>query len=143
RGGAVGRSDRAGDEARAIVLSLREVGRRAREPRALEIELIGDVLHAVVGLRDRGRGESVGRDNVGAGAIVGEMNVPDRVGLGEGWRQIQNSEPPLSPPLPHKGGGSRPCLWHRRAPILEVAAPTDGTPHKPDRRGSWYRNGNR
>ncbi len=53
RGGAVGRPDRAGDEARAAVLALRDVGGRAREPRALEVELVGDARHAVVGLRDR------------------------------------------------------------------------------------------
>ena len=41
------------------------------------------LLHAVVGLRDRGRRERVGRDDVGAGAQVGEMDVADRVGLGE------------------------------------------------------------
>ena len=36
RSGAVGRPERAGDEARAAVLALREIGRRAREPCALD-----------------------------------------------------------------------------------------------------------
>ena len=57
------------------------IGGRARELRALEVEFVGDVRHAVVGLRDRGRGERVGRDDVGAGAEIGEMDVADRVGL--------------------------------------------------------------
>ena len=75
--------ERAGDEARAAVLLLRDVGGRAREPRALDVELVRDVLHAVVGLRDRGRGERVGRDDVGAGAEIFEMDFADRVRLRE------------------------------------------------------------
>ncbi len=83
RGGAVGRPERAGDEARAAVLLLRDVGGGAREPRALDVELVRDLLHAVVGLRDRGRRERVGRDDVGAGAEIFQMDFPDRVGLRE------------------------------------------------------------
>ena len=55
------------------------VGRLAREPRARDVELVGDVLHAVVGLGDRGGGERVGRDDVGAGAEISEMDVAHRV----------------------------------------------------------------
>ena len=83
RGGAVGRPERAGDEARAAVLALRDVGGGAREPGALDVELVGDARHAVVGLRDAGRGEGVGRDDVGAGAEIGEMDVADRFRLAE------------------------------------------------------------
>ena len=60
------------------------VRRLARQPRALAVELIGDVRHAVVGLRDRGRRERVGRDDVGAGLVVGVVNFADRVGAGSG-----------------------------------------------------------
>ena len=83
RGGAIGRPERAGDEARAAVLRLRDIGGRAREPGALDVELMRDALHAVVGLRDAGRGERVGRDDVGAGAEIGEMDVADLGRLAE------------------------------------------------------------
>ena len=83
RGGAVGRADRTGDEARPAVLALRDVGGAAREPRALDVELVRELRHAVVGLRDAGRGERVGRDDVGAGAEIGEMDVAHRAGLAE------------------------------------------------------------
>ena len=44
-----------------------------------DVELVGDFFHAVVGLGDRGRRERVGRDDIGAGAQVGDVNVADRV----------------------------------------------------------------
>ena len=53
--GAVGRAERTGDKARAAVLGLRDVGGGARKLCAFDIELIGDVLHAVIGLRNHGR----------------------------------------------------------------------------------------
>ena len=77
RSGAIGRPERAGDETRAAVLALREIGRRARKPCALDIELMRDALHAVIGLGNARRGEGVGRDDIGAGAEIGEMNVAD------------------------------------------------------------------
>ena len=83
RRGAVGRPERAGDKARAAVLLLRGVGGGARELGALDVQLVRDLLHAVVGLRDRGRRERVGRDDVGAGAEIFEMDPLDRVGLRE------------------------------------------------------------
>ena len=52
RGGAVGRPDRAGDETLAAVLVLRDGRSLARQPRAFGVELIGDLGHAVIGLRD-------------------------------------------------------------------------------------------
>src|SRR5712691_10972748 len=80
---AIGRPERAGDEAGAAVLALREIGSGAREPGAFEVELVGDARHAIVGLGDAGRREGVGRDDVGAGAEIGEMNVADLVGLAQ------------------------------------------------------------
>ena len=84
RGGAVGRPQRAGDEAPAPVLAL---GLRAPPPCASRapsrLSSQRDLRHAVVGLRDRGRGERVGRDDVGAGAVIGEMDVADRVRAAE------------------------------------------------------------
>jgi hypothetical protein len=81
RSGAIGRPERAGDETRAAVLALREIGGRAGEPCALDIELASNALHAVIGLGNARRGEGVGRDDVGAGAEIREMDVADRVGL--------------------------------------------------------------
>ena len=74
RGGAVGRADRAGDEARAAILTLRAARGGAGEPRALEVQFVGHLRHAVIGLRDARRREGVGRDDVGAGTEIGEMN---------------------------------------------------------------------
>ena len=79
RGGAVGRPERAGDETAPAVFFLGQRGRLARQRRARLVELVGDVLHAVIGLRDRGGGERVGGDDVGAGAEIGEMDVAHRV----------------------------------------------------------------
>ena len=74
---------RAGDETAAAVFLLREHRRLAREPRAGEVQLVGDFLHAVIGLRDAGGGKGVGLDDIGAGAEVGVMDVADRLRLGE------------------------------------------------------------
>ena len=78
---AVGRTDRARDEALALILVLGGQRGGAHQPRTLEVQLIRDVLHAVIGLRDRRRGERVGRNDVGAGAEVGEMDVAHRLRL--------------------------------------------------------------
>ena len=43
----------------------------ARQPRAFAVQLVHQVLQVVVGLRDRGRVEGVGLDQVGAGFEVG------------------------------------------------------------------------
>ena len=83
RGGPVGRPDGAGHETRTAVLGFARSGGGAGELGAFAIELVRMVGQAVVGLRDRGRGEGVGRDDVGAGAEIGEMNVAHRVGLGQ------------------------------------------------------------
>ena len=79
RRGTVGRTNGAGNETRTAILVLGNLRRMAREARAFEIELVGDLRHAVVGLRDAGRGEGVGRDNIRAGAEIGEVNGANRV----------------------------------------------------------------
>ncbi len=81
RGGAVGRADGAGDEARPAVLARRDRGSLLGEARAGDVELGDEVLGAVVGLGDPGRGERVGGDDVGAGAEIGEMEFAHRIGL--------------------------------------------------------------
>jgi hypothetical protein len=78
RCGPVGRADRAGDETLAAVLVLRDARGLASEAGAFEVQFVGDFGHAVVGLRDARRGERVGRDDVGAGAEIGEMNGAHR-----------------------------------------------------------------
>ena len=83
RGGAVGRAERAGDEARLAVLGGDALGGGAGEPCAVAVQLIGEVRHVVVGLRDRGRGERVGGDDVGAGAQIIGVDVLDRLRLGQ------------------------------------------------------------
>ena len=83
RGGAVGRAQRAGDEARLAVLGGDALGGGAGQFRAVAVELIGEVRHVVVGLRDRGRGEGVGGDDVGAGAQISGVDVLDRLRLGQ------------------------------------------------------------
>ncbi len=79
RGGAVGRPDGAGDEAAAAILRLGQLRRLLGELGTLEIDLVDNALHAVIGHGDGGAGEGVGLDDVGAGEEIGEMDVPHRV----------------------------------------------------------------
>ena len=88
RSGAVRRPQRAGDEAAPAVRLFRLDRRPPRQSRPVAIEFIDQVLHAVVGLRDRGRGEGVGLENVRARQRVGEMDVFDRLRLGQGQKII-------------------------------------------------------
>ena len=84
RGGAVGRAQTAGDVARPVGLG---VGDRVRglagQPGRLEVQLVGEVLHAVVGLGDALGAEGVRRDDVGAGLEVLAVDGPDDVGLAQ------------------------------------------------------------
>ena len=69
---------------RGLPSSARDaLGRGAREFGAVAVELVGEVRHVVVGLRDRGRGEGVGGDDVGAGAQIVGVDVLDRLRLGQ------------------------------------------------------------
>ena len=88
RRGAVGRPQGAGDEAAPSVRLLRLDRRPPRQSRAVAIEFVDQILHSVVGLRDRGRGEGVGLENVRAGQRVSQMDVFDRLGLGQGQKII-------------------------------------------------------
>ena len=124
RGGAVGRAERAGDKARLAVLGAHPLGGGARQLRALEIELIGDIRHVVVGLRDRGRGKRVGGDDVGAGAQIIGVDVLDRLGLGQDQQVVVAADVAVKirKALAAEGGlvdiagpGSW-CPWRRRAP---------------------------
>ena len=79
RRGAIGRTDGAGNEALATILVLGNAACFTGEPRAFQVQFVGDLRHAVIGLRDTGRGERVGGDDVGAGAKIREMDGADRV----------------------------------------------------------------
>ena len=79
-----GRAERPGDVPR-LVRRLRRglVGHPAGEPGRLEVELVGQLLHAVVGEGHRVGVEGVGLDDVGAGVEVLAVDRGDDVGLGE------------------------------------------------------------
>ena len=84
RRGAVGRPERPGDKA-WLVRRARgpAVGAAARDRRRGAIHLVHPRGKSVVGLRDRGRVEGVGLDDVGAGFEVGVVDRRDRVGPGQ------------------------------------------------------------
>ena len=82
-GGAVGRAERAGDEAAPAVLLLRPQAGAAGKARAVAVEFVDHVLHAVVGLGDRCGGEGVGLEDVGAGERIAVVDVLDRARLGQ------------------------------------------------------------
>src|SRR5204863_7273503 len=77
RGGAVCRPDGTRDETWTAILRLRQIGRRARQRGTLAVQLVHDARHAVIRLGNARRGEGVGGGDVGAGPVVGEMDVAD------------------------------------------------------------------
>ena len=83
RRGAVGRPERAGDEAALAVFLLSADRGAAHQPRAVAVEIVDHVLHAVVGLRDGGGGERVGLEDVGAGDGVLIVDFLDRLRLAQ------------------------------------------------------------
>ena len=78
----VQRAERPGHEARPVGPL---VARLPGEARALEVELVDDVLEAVVGLADRRRRKGVRRRDVGARVQVGAVDVEHDVGA----RQVE------------------------------------------------------
>ena len=116
--------ERAGDEPRALRRSLTSSQASRASRAAGEVELVGEVLHAVVGLGDRGRGERVGLDDVGAGLEVLPVDRADHLGLGEVEQvavaldvAVPVGEPLAAVTPPRRAGrpGSA-CPWRRRAP---------------------------
>ena len=189
RGGAVGRAERAGDETLAAVFILGEPRRLAGEPRAFRVQFIGDLGHAVIGLRDAGRGKRIGGDDVGAGAEIFEVDGAHRLrpaeieeivvaahfavpGVEAGAAKAFLVEPERLDHRAHGavehenalsgeaaqrgfGFGTRDGSAHLRALLFRLrmrtrciqnipaAARANGRSHKPGRRGSWCRSGNR
>ncbi len=86
---AVHRAQHAGDEARARRrAAARGVRGLAREARPREVQLVHDALEPVVGLRDRGRVEGVGLEDVRARLEVLGVDRADEIGAGEGQQVV-------------------------------------------------------
>ena len=72
----------AGDEARPLrIVGHGGRGGTLRDPRRSHVDVVYPVLHAVVGLRDRGGVEGVGLDDIGAGVQVLAVDLLDQFGL--------------------------------------------------------------
>jgi hypothetical protein len=79
-----GRAEAAGDEARpARVAGGELVAGRARQLRAGDVQLVHDGFEVVVGLRDAGRVEGVGFDDVRASRQILGVDRADQIGLGQ------------------------------------------------------------
>jgi hypothetical protein len=78
RGGARGRPQHAGDEARFVGCG-KAVSGFARQPRGGHVQLVGKFLQPVLGLRHPCRVEAVGLDDVGAGREVLGVDAADHV----------------------------------------------------------------
>ena len=64
------------------------MARVARQPRAVAVQLVNEILHAIVGLRDPSGRERVGLNDVRAGLGVGVVDVLDRLRLGEDQKVV-------------------------------------------------------
>ena len=81
---AVGRANRAGDEARAVRLGGGDLLCRVDRELACDlVQLVHDVLHAVVGLGDDGAREGVRLADVRAALVVALVDLADRIRLRE------------------------------------------------------------
>ncbi len=69
-------------------MPVKGVDRPAGDARRFEIDLVGQVLHIVIGLCDAGAAESIGLDNVGARFEIGAVDLFDDLRLGEGEQVI-------------------------------------------------------
>ena len=84
-GGAVGRPENAGHEARLVGrLGLDRIGGGAGDAGALVVELVDQGFGAVIALRDGGRIERVGLDDVRARVQIRGVDADDDVGPAEG-----------------------------------------------------------
>ncbi len=84
RAGAAGWTKHAGDEARPLRgFQGLGIGHLAGDARAGDVQLIGQRLHAVVGLGYAGGVEGVGLEDVGAGIQVGLLDRGDDLGLAQ------------------------------------------------------------
>ena len=89
RGGAVGRTEDAGDEARPPrARGLDRVRRFTGEARATDVQLMDHLFGTVVGLGDAGRVEGIGLDDVGAGLEIGDVDGGDDLGAAQGQQVV-------------------------------------------------------
>src|SRR5574343_1950200 len=81
---AAGRAEHAGDEARLGRVGGGElIGQHAGQAGAFEIQFVDQLGQVVVGLRDGGRVEGAGLEDIGAGFQVFAMEAADDVGPGQ------------------------------------------------------------
>ena len=84
RGRAIGRPQGTGDITRSVGgFGFHCIAGFAGNARTFQIKLIRQVLHVVIGLRDRGRGKCIGADNVAAGLQISGVNIADNIGLAQ------------------------------------------------------------
>ena len=88
RGGAIGRAERARDEARLAVETFSLQRRATREARAVAVELIDHLLHAVIGLGDACGGKRIGLQDVRARHRISEQNILDCPRLRQGQQIV-------------------------------------------------------
>ena len=82
--GATGRPERASDKAWFVGIGgSAGITLEPGQPCRLAVELVAELLHAVIGQRDPLGVERVRLDDIGAGLEVRAVNAPNRVGLGE------------------------------------------------------------
>ena len=169
RRGAVGRPDGAGNEPRFFRRSGgSRVGARAGDFGGLDVEFVNKVLEPVIGLRNGGRIEGVGLDDVGAGVQEGVVDALDDVRPGQGQQIVVALQvgrmvgEALATEIGFFQGvaldhGAHGAVQHQNAlgenifegfgHVLElVIAPGRrgcGRWRRPDRPGSWCKNGNR
>ena len=86
--------ERAGDEARSVG-GGDVVDRLAGERRGRDVQLVAEVLEAVVGLRDARAVEGVGADDVGARVEVGAVDLADHVGVAQGQQVVVAGQAPV------------------------------------------------
>ena len=84
----VGRADRSGDEARLAVLRTHRLAGRARQLRGGDIDVPHQMLAAIIGHGDLGRGEGVGLDHVRPRLQIGGVDALDDVGAGEAEKVV-------------------------------------------------------
>ena len=88
RGGAIGRAERARDEAGLAVETFSLQRRATREARAVAVELIDHLLHAVIGLGDACGGKRIGLQDVRARHRISEQNILDCPRLRQGQQIV-------------------------------------------------------
>ena len=81
---AIGRANGTGHIARPRrVFGFHRIASLTRQFCALDIQLIGQAFHIVIGLRDGGGGKRIGFDNIAARLQKYGVNISNNIGLGQ------------------------------------------------------------